>query len=264
MQNLIRDAMRDMVADGVPTSCQPILITGLPGVGKSYLERMICNCVESDFQVDLISTASFGIAAINAGGDTLSGLIKVNFMKWKSDDETILLQRIKSKAQLQELCTNLKPDSCILLHVDEISTVSPDYLAALLEQCQQARGDYDHPFGGLPVILMGDFCSFLQLKSHPWPRDLWILFVMIVKKDWTEQEWNQKDQINKARIVLEDINPARNNQKSKGAPNHLGSSQKASMVWIHFFVKDANWLHHASWCSSLNRRDSIISPTMLF
>jgi len=45
----------------------------------------------------------------------------------------------------------------VALMIDEVSTVSPRCLAALSKRFQQATGNYECPFGGVILILVGNY-----------------------------------------------------------------------------------------------------------
>jgi len=49
--------------------------------------------------------------------------------------------------------------------VDEISTVSATPLGSLSQRFQEATGNFDLPFGGIPAILVGDFSQLPPVQA---------------------------------------------------------------------------------------------------
>ena len=59
--------------------------------------------------------------------------------------------------KLKTFVETVELDNILAFIIDEISTMQPSCLGALSQRFQQATGNFDAPFGGIPVLLIGDF-----------------------------------------------------------------------------------------------------------
>jgi uracil phosphoribosyltransferase len=53
----------------------------------------------------------------------------------------------------------------ILILIDEFSNQAPWHLAKFSTECQRATGNFDLPFGGIPVIMGGDLQQMGPVKA---------------------------------------------------------------------------------------------------
>jgi ATP-dependent DNA helicase PIF1 len=132
---------QQIVFHGVLTGAN-MIITGGGGVGKSHLIRFMSEHIE-----DLILCASTGIAGVNIEGTTLD-----SFMGFNTHVRTTMDAR-KMPPEVRERLMNLR-----ILLIDEVSMVRADKLDMLDARLKSARGN-NQPFGGVQVILVGDFCQ---------------------------------------------------------------------------------------------------------
>ena len=132
-----------------------IFITGAAGCGKSFLTQ---KAIENHNADDLLVTATTGMASLNLpGGQTLHRTLglgthkkasKVFGATWFRDYTLPHLRRAK------------------ILIVDEVSMLRSDTLELANEVMKGAR-DSDRPFGGIRVILVGDFLQLPPVvKKH--------------------------------------------------------------------------------------------------
>lgn len=130
-----------------------ILVHGGPGTGKSFLTRCINNAAQ-DMEYSIMCVAFTGIAAANLPNGrtihnhfnfTISDLKKSTFVPDLSTDK------------LNQLRSRLTTSKLILLVIDEISYISPEALGQIDNRLRQLMGKPESPFGGLAVLLMGDF-----------------------------------------------------------------------------------------------------------
>lgn len=121
-----------------------ILITGGGGVGKSHLIKIMEKHIK-----DIVLTATTGIAAINIGGQTLD-----RFMGFGSHSMTPT-QAMKMRDDVRERLSLVK-----VILIDEASMLRIDKFECLNARLQSAKKN-SLPFGGVQIILVGDFC---QLK----------------------------------------------------------------------------------------------------
>jgi len=133
-----------------------IFITGVAGTGKSYTLGRI----KEEFRdKGLHLTASTGIAAVQIGGRTLHSWAGLG--TGKAPVEELIANMMSGRgARLRRKIKNAK-----ILAIDEISMISGDLfdkLNQLLKHVRQRKA----PFGGLQLVLVGDF-----LQLPPVSRD---------------------------------------------------------------------------------------------
>ena len=128
-----------------------VYLTGSAGTGKSYtVGKYIEYLKESKIKgVQIAITATTGIAATNIGGVTIHGFSCIGIKDDMTDAEIIKLL-IKRKKRVEALL-----DADVLL-VDEISMLHKKQFTLASRVISIARKD-SRPFGGLQVIVIGDF-----------------------------------------------------------------------------------------------------------
>jgi ATP-dependent DNA helicase PIF1 len=135
-------AIIDAIAEG-----RNVFITGVAGTGKSYTLNLIREQFEDK---GLHITASTGIAAVQIGGKTLHSWAGLG--TGAAPLEEILASLFSGRgSRLRRKLKNAK-----MLAIDEISMISGELFDMLNEILKQVRGR-QAPFGGLQLILVGDF-----------------------------------------------------------------------------------------------------------
>lgn len=125
-----------LVRSGAPL----ILISGRAGTGKSRLIRYLGTLEEGRRQIVVAPT---GIAALNIGAATIHKTFMLPF-------GVIDAARIQPRGLGREL------EKIDRLVIDEISMVRADVLDAIDARMRIRRGD-QRPFGGVQVVMVGDF-----------------------------------------------------------------------------------------------------------
>ena len=133
-----------------------LLVTGGPGVGKSFLIQSITDLAEMMELTIPIKTAFMGIAAINIGGYTLNSFLDVP-LEMSAGIGTSKRIRPWNIDKLTAFKRQYDVDNLSALIIDEISMVKPWMLAYLDERLKEATQVYDKPFGGVAIIMFGDF-----------------------------------------------------------------------------------------------------------
>lgn len=140
-----------------------VFLTGSAGTGKSYtVGKYIEYLKESKVKgVQVAITATTGIAATNIGGTTIHSFSCIGIKEDMSDSEImkLLMRRKKRVAALL--------DADVLL-IDEISMLHLKAFNLANKVISLARKD-SRPFGGLQVIVIGDF---FQLPPVPKNNEL--------------------------------------------------------------------------------------------
>ena len=124
-----------------------VFLTGEPGSGKSFAAARYVSYLRRE-NIPVSITASTGIAAAQLGGTTVHA--------WSGIGTRSRLTR----ADLDAIAKNRRVTDRIkkarVLIVDEVSMLSGQTLSAVNQVCQFVRKAND-PFGGLQVVLVGDF-----------------------------------------------------------------------------------------------------------
>ncbi|RNF06228.1 putative PIF1 helicase-like protein [Trypanosoma rangeli] len=151
-------AVLQLALDGAP-----LFIGGDAGTGKSFLLRCIAEELEAK-GLNVAVTASTGIAALGINGNTFHSTFGVPVT---SDDD--------KETPVAEAASHIwyDPESLALLDViivDEVSLLHAGHIEALDLAARAAPGRSQHqPFGGIQVILSGDFLQLMH--GRLWLRD---------------------------------------------------------------------------------------------
>jgi len=145
-----------------------IFITGSAGVGKSFLLQKIMDRLPKK---KVYVTASTGVAACNIGGSTLHSFAGIGLGDKAAEvyGRQILFKNYK--IEVKQRWT-----SCQTLIVDEISMVDGNLFQKVEEVARIVRKD-QRPFGGIQLILCGDFlqlppvkCNYFAFETKAWKR----------------------------------------------------------------------------------------------
>lgn len=132
-------------------SGESVFFTGSAGTGKSFVLRMLVKALKKKYAVpnSVFVTAPTGIAACNVGGITLHSFAGVGLGKGSAHflAESILKHDAKA-ANWQQ---------CKVLVIDEVSMLDGHFMDKLDVIGQRVRGEPELPFGGIQLILCGDF-----------------------------------------------------------------------------------------------------------
>ncbi|KAG8437075.1 hypothetical protein GDO86_007958 [Hymenochirus boettgeri] len=121
-----------------------VFFTGSAGTGKSYLLKRIVGALPPK---STFATASTGVAACHIGGTTLHAFAGIGSGK-ASLEQCIELAKRPGVRQHWTSCRHLI--------IDEISMVEGEFFDKLEAVARAVRGK-DEPFGGIQLIVCGDF-----------------------------------------------------------------------------------------------------------
>lgn len=122
-------------------------VTGAAGSGKTYLLRKYIEYLRTH-GIGVGVTASTGIAATHLDGTTIHSWSGLGIKDLFSEDD---LKKLSRKPYLKERFKNTS-----VLIIDEISMLSQEQFESLDLICQQLKKNKS-PFGGMQIILCGDF-----------------------------------------------------------------------------------------------------------
>uniref|UniRef100_A0A2H8TMV8 ATP-dependent DNA helicase PIF1 n=1 Tax=Melanaphis sacchari TaxID=742174 RepID=A0A2H8TMV8_9HEMI len=150
LKDKLTDEQKEVV-DAVNTN-NNIFFTGSAGTGKSFLLRYIVNTLPPD--VTMV-TASTGASACLIGGVTLHSFAGIGNGEC-TIERGIEMASKSSTAQVWRKCK--------ILIIDEISMVDGEYFEKL-DKIAKAVRKRDEPFGGIKLVLCGDFLQLPPVKQ---------------------------------------------------------------------------------------------------
>ncbi|MDE6653029.1 MAG: AAA family ATPase, partial [Muribaculaceae bacterium] len=131
---------------------QSVFLTGKAGTGKSTFLKYLTATTKKKFVV----LAPTGIAAVNAGGQTLHSFFKLPFKPILPDDpEFSSVSRIRSRMKYNKSMVKLLK-SLDLIIIDEVSMVRADTIDFIDKLLRTYCGNMRQPFGGKQLLLVGD------------------------------------------------------------------------------------------------------------
>jgi ATP-dependent DNA helicase PIF1 len=133
-------------------------MTGSAGTGKSFVLRyVIQELVLLRGPKAVAVTASTGIAAVNLGGETVHAFAGIGF--GKGDPERIKKNVMKS----EKACQRWRETEVLVL--DEVSMIDHN-LFELLDAIARAVRNDARPFGGIQLVLVGDFLQLPPVRER--------------------------------------------------------------------------------------------------
>eukprot|EP01083_Nonionella_stella_P086800 241316_1 len=153
------DSLRREIKDHYDSNSEtPILrfMYGGPGTGKSYIIR----CIKQTLGDCCAVSGTTGVASFNICGPCIYGLAQLPVGGYN--------RKQLSGASLQRL--QAKFEGVRYLIVDEVSMLGQDTLEWLDKRLKQATGKQSALFGGLSIVLVGDFKQLPPVGDTP----LWV------------------------------------------------------------------------------------------
>jgi ATP-dependent DNA helicase PIF1 len=147
-------------------SGENVFLTGPAGSGKSMLLKKIIKALEKGSSRVVAVLAPTGIAAVNVGGTTVHS--------WSGCG---LPKMTKDFAKMWNKSEEIRSTDVIVL--DEISMMSGEMFDRMEEKVAEIRGN-TQPFGGIQLVLSGDFLQLPPVTNKP---DAWMLQSRQVRAD---------------------------------------------------------------------------------
>lgn len=160
MENLNKEQLK--AYNIITKTNENVFITGSGGTGKSYILKYVFQNFNKN-KVKYAITAPTGVSSININGQTLTSLFgispKNDTFNSIFDDNTGKIKKNIIKPYVSKIINNLD-----VLIIDEISMITKDLFNIINIICKNIRKIYNKPFGGIKIIMFGDF---LQLGPVP-------------------------------------------------------------------------------------------------
>jgi len=160
-------------SDFIKHTARLVYLTGKAGTGKTTFLKYLRETTEKNTVV----LAYTGVAAINAGGQTINSFFKIPFGPFVPHDKRLRSKADQKDADRSTIYNYFQYTSekigvirgLELLIIDEISMVRCDLLDAVDRLLRVFRRRENEPFGGVQVILIGDTFQLPPIaKKNEW------------------------------------------------------------------------------------------------
>jgi len=156
-----------------------VFMTGCGGTGKSYVLKMLDMLLAPTLEAKLGKKPIIHITALTGCAALLLGPEASTLHSWSGiglgrEDVSDLIWKIQRNGRAKR---NWK--ACDLLVIDEISMMTVELLEKLDDIGKRMRKCFDKPFGGIQLLLVGDFCQLPPVKqlTFAFESDRWTTIV---------------------------------------------------------------------------------------
>lgn len=178
-----------------------VYVGGAGGTGKTRLINTLKNYYNTNTNKKLSLTSTTGISAINIQGRTLHSFAGIGLAKCSKE---MLVSKVKSCPDAVSRWREID-----ILIIDEISMMSCDLFEKIEYVARKIRKN-EELFGGLQIVLFGDFFQLTPIISEPredkkifcFESVLWnnvITHTIILKKIWRQTDPIYKNILNRIR-----------------------------------------------------------------
>ncbi len=179
--------MKQTTALDILKSGKNVFITGSAGTGKTYLLNLFIQYLK-ERRVYPAIVAPTGIAASHLRGQTVHSFFSLGI---RDTIDEGYIEFLLEKKYLRTRFSKLK-----LLIVDEVSMISPEIFSSM-DKILRAFKDGSQPFGGVQVVISGDFFQLPPVSKVPkekrfaWQSPAWK--TLELKTCYLEQKFRQDD-----------------------------------------------------------------------
>jgi len=136
-----------------------VFLTGQAGTGKTYLLKIFIDWFNStNDKKELVITSTTGLSALLINGMTIHRFAGVGLA---DKDLEYYYKKILKNSNIKKRWNKTQ-----VLIIDEISMMNPDTFDLLNNLAKKIRGNEGEPFGGIQLILSGDFCQLPPVKCN--------------------------------------------------------------------------------------------------
>lgn len=147
----------------ITESKKNIFLTGKAGTGKTTFLKYLRQRISKTN----ITLAYTGVAAINAGGQTINSFFQLDFRPFLPKDNSLSKENIysflKYTTNKREIINKLE-----VIIIDEISMVKADTIDAIDRILRIYRKKESLPFGGVQMIFIGDLFQLPPIEGDGW------------------------------------------------------------------------------------------------
>jgi ATP-dependent exoDNAse (exonuclease V) alpha subunit len=190
--------MKQETALNILKSGKNVFITGSAGTGKTYLLNQYIQYLK-ERRIYPTIVAPTGIAASHLKGQTIHSFFALGIRDTVVDNGYVAF--LLEKSYLKSRFSKLK-----LLIIDEVSMVSPEIFASM-DKVLRAFKNNPEPFGGVQVIISGDFFQLppvsreFKEKRFAWQTPVWK--ALGLKSCYLQEKFRQDD--NRLIQILDEI-----------------------------------------------------------
>jgi len=173
METQITDRL-ELAAHFVNSTNSPIFLTGKAGTGKTTFLRKLADLTHKRFVV----LAPTGIAALHAKGVTIHSQFLLPFGTFLptrepegnfSNSGNFFTQFTLVRRHSLNMARKKVLKAVDLLIIDEVSMLRADILDAIDYRMRSVKRNFDEPFGGVQVLMIGDLYQLPPIvKDHEW------------------------------------------------------------------------------------------------
>ncbi|MDD5318835.1 MAG: AAA family ATPase, partial [Candidatus Pacebacteria bacterium] len=200
-----------------------VYLTGAAGSGKTYVLNKYIQYLREN-GIDVGVTASTGIAATHMGGVTIHSWVGIGIR------DKITPQDIEAMREKKYLWSRFERVKVLI--IDEVSMLH-HFRLDLVDQVLKIFKGNEEPFGGVQVVLCGDFFQLPPIARRGEPQARFIYHSKVWRQAkfkicYLEETHRQSDDISLS--VLNDI---RNNNVSQDTLDHLKPCFSVGMLKIN-------------------------------
>lgn len=173
METQITDRL-ELAAHFVNSTNSPIFLTGKAGTGKTTFLRKLADLTHKRFVI----VAPTGIAALHAKGVTIHSQFLLPFGTFLptrepegnfSNNGNFFTQFTLGRRHPLNIARKKVLKAVDLLIIDEVSMLRADILDAIDYRMRSVKRNFDEPFGGVQVLMIGDLFQLPPIvKDHEW------------------------------------------------------------------------------------------------
>ena len=136
-----------------------VFLTGQAGTGKTYLLKIFIEWFNTNNdEKELVITSTTGLSALLINGMTINRFAGIGLA---DKDLEYYYKKILKNGNIKKRWNKTQ-----VLIIDEISMMNPDTFDLLNNLAKKIRGNGSEPFGGIQLILSGDFCQLPPVKCN--------------------------------------------------------------------------------------------------